>query len=132
MIYDNLIVDAELLKSGIAEAVSDYSDDDLQNLSLATCLKVIKSDILVSMGINTLDFDLVATMYESLLTNALRHLQRYHIINMVLENIYEGSVADKLRTEALNEYNNIKKKFSEININTEKKISNLSINANYL
>ena len=127
MLFNELTVNASLLKSGIADAVSDYADTDLIELFRLDSLEVIKQDILVSLGVNNVNYDTLATNYGYLILNGLRHLQRYNIINNVLENVYQDSVADRLRTEAYKEYKSITLQFSNMKIDGSTPIVDFSI-----
>lgn len=113
MLFNDLIVNANLIKiGGLEEALQDYPDDEIADMLRIDTLSMIKTDLLIETNQNILDFDTIATNNESLLTEALRCLQRYNIMMMLLGDITGAN--ESMINKAKKDYENLKKKFAGI------------------
>lgn len=129
MLFNDLKITAELLKSGgLNQALSDYSNEDIENLNRLESLELIKADILLELGINTIDYDAVMVNYGALMYSALYNLQRINILIELADN-FSGLSEDLIKNHQ-KEYDRIKNKFKTINL--FESFADTKISTNYL
>lgn len=129
MLFNDLKITAELLKSGgLSQALSDYSNEDIENLNRLESLELIKADILLELGINTIDYDAVMVNYGALMYSALYNLQRINILIELADN-FSGLSEDLIKNHQ-KEYDRIKNKFKTINL--FESFADTKISTNYL
>lgn len=129
MIFADLKIDAELLKSGgLNQALADLDDESIQDLTRIQTLEIIKNDILIEVGVNTIDFDLLLDTNLALIKTALYHLQRYNMLIELADNF--GGLSEELRIYHRKEYDRCKAKF--INLSTSDTTARINIVSNYL
>lgn len=129
MIFADLKIDAELLKSGgLSQALADLDDESIQDLTRIQTLEIIKNDILIEVGVNTIDFDLLLDTNLALIKTALYHLQTVNILIELADNF--SGLSEELRIYHRKEYDRCKSKF--INLSTSNTTARINIVSNYL
>ena len=129
MIFADLKIDAELLKSGgLNQALTNLDDESIQDLTRIQTLEIIKNDILIEVGTNTIDFDLLLDSNLALIKTALYHLQTVNILIELADNF--SGLSEELRIYHRKEYDRCKSKF--INLSTSNTTARINIVSNYL
>lgn len=113
MLFNDLIVNANLIKiGGLEEALQDYPDNEISDMLREDTLSMIKTDLLIETNQNVLDYDLIATNNEALLTEALRCLQRYNIMMSLLGDI--SGANESMISKAKKDYESLRRKFASV------------------
>lgn len=113
MLFNDLIVNANLIKiGGLEEALQDYPDNEISDMLREDTLSMIKTDLLIETNQNVLDYDLIATNNEALLTEALRCLQRYNIMMNLLGDI--SGANESMISKAKKDYESLRRKFASV------------------
>jgi hypothetical protein len=132
MIFNDLKVSVALLISGGLETIlQNKTDAQIQNTERSVSLELIKNDLKIELGESELDFDYIATNYDYLIIEALRLLQRYNIIIKYGDISFDGSVAKEQSEQLYKDYQLLKAKFRQINLNEKKRVISITVSPNY-
>ena len=129
MNFDDLKVSAELIKVGMQDILTDIDDDEISELYRTLALTNIKQDLKIELNQSEIDFNAYNAIYEYLFVECLKLMQQLLILENNVNNI---GYAEEFRKSLTTKYDNLKKKFSGLKLDTKVSINNCQIISQYL
>lgn len=129
MNFDDLKVSAELIKVGMQDILTDIDDEEISELYRTLALTNIKQDLKIELNQSEIDFNAYNAIYEYLFVECLKLMQQLLILENNVNNI---GYAEEFRKSLTTKYDNLKKKFSGLKLDTKVSINNCQIISQYL